>query len=60
MLRLPRRFTARILGSLALAAGAGLGSPSIRAAEVLLEEGFNTDGEAANPKRYTTTGRGGL
>lgn len=27
------------------------------AQEVLLQEGFNTDGEAATPKRYTMTGR---
>src|SRR5256885_8092738 len=27
------------------------------AAQQLYQEGFNTDGEAANPQRYTTTGR---
>jgi hypothetical protein len=57
MLRFPRRPALRILGSLAWAAGLGLGSPAGWSAEVLLEEGFNTDGEAANPKRYSTTGR---
>src|SRR5438046_2942410 len=28
------------------------------AQQLIYQEGFNTDGEAANPQRYTTTGRG--
>jgi hypothetical protein len=28
------------------------------AQELIYQEGFNTDGEAANPQRYTFTGRG--
>src|SRR5438477_801695 len=30
---------------------------SSAAQQLIYQEGFNTDGEAANPKRYTTTGR---
>src|SRR5881392_4218245 len=30
---------------------------SSAAQQVIYQEGFNTDGEAANPQRYTTTGR---
>ncbi len=29
----------------------------IAAQQLVYQEGFNTDGEAANPQRYTTTGR---
>lgn len=47
--------------SLALAAVATLatlgGLPDLSAQELLLQEGFNTDGEAASPKRYTMSGR---
>jgi hypothetical protein len=38
----------------AAAALAGLGS--LQAQELLLQEGFNTDGTTSNPKRYTVTG----
>jgi hypothetical protein len=31
---------------------------SSAAQQLIYQEGFNTDGEAANPQRYTTTGRG--
>ena len=39
-------------------AGVLLGSLTLCSAqEVIYQEGFNDDGEAANPKRYTTLGR---
>src|ERR1043166_1046374 len=41
---------------LALALGLCLVSP-LAAQQLVYQEGFNTDGEAATPKRYTTTGR---
>ncbi len=43
-----------LAASLAVAAGA---SGALQAQELLLQEGFNTDGEASNPRRYTMTGR---
>ncbi len=42
----------------ALGIAATLVAPRLlEAQEILLQEGFNTDGEAATPKRYTLTGR---
>lgn len=40
-----------------LAVSALCGWGSAHAQEILLQEGFNTDGAAANPPRYTMTGR---
>ncbi len=40
-----------------LATALACATPAL-AQEVLLQAGFNTDGEAATPKRYTMTGRG--
>lgn len=43
-----------LLGAAAAVAGA---TGALQAQEILLQEGFNTDGEASTPKRYTMTGR---
>jgi hypothetical protein len=40
-----------------VASVAALSVFSVRAQTLIYQEGFNTDGEAANPKRYTTIGR---
>jgi hypothetical protein len=41
-------------------AGALLISSPLLSAQLLYQEGFNTDGEAASPQRYTTEGRDAL
>src|SRR4051794_30709670 len=43
----PASLAASLLATVAIAS----------AQEVIYQEGFNDDGEAASPKRYTTTGR---
>jgi hypothetical protein len=49
----------RLRSVLTAAATAVIGAQGpLLAQEVLLQEGFNTDGEASSPKRYTMTGRG--
>lgn len=56
-LRHPGCAQSRCLVPLAMSAALAAGAAAALAAETLLEEGFNTDGEAVTPKRYTTTGR---
>ena len=48
------RTTMRVAIAAAIAA---LSIFSVSAQVVIYQEGFNTDGEAATPKRYTTVGR---
>ena len=50
-----KRYSANGIGRF-LAATLCLMSP-VAAQQLVYQEGFNTDGEAANPQRYTTTGR---
>lgn len=47
----------RWLGSASLIVSLWVLVPRGSGQELLYQEGFNTDGEAANPKRYTMTGR---
>ena len=49
----PRTTRLRQFAAVAALGLAALSTP----AQLLYQEGFNTDGEAANPKRYTTEGR---
>lgn len=49
-----RALRPRLLAACAIAA---LGALSAQSQELIYQEDFETDGEAANPKRYTTVGR---